>query len=318
LFYPRLIKNELQTMTNVIMNPSQTSEIDISQLMEIICGIRPERYPFQRYVALMVFSTWSAWPDASNVVELAETVAAARLVLEVNRNRIRVPKEKRKILIDQISSMAFSTTRAAEALAEPCLDARFFDCSAKARHYIWDVGVVAAFFLKCPLDMKPSLNKAFYFIDEGGFSDFFSIGKGQRQKPYKISIASLKQSWSKLAPSSSFSCSAQCLNLEAIYDLPPDGDGSIRIARRLLKNDNKLKLYFGTARYIQDELLNRLDHTSRDKFPFVEFPNSIISIPLVALPFERDQLDLLKKYRAPKFTTEKPDRKAGQSGPPSS
>jgi hypothetical protein len=72
------------------MNSSQSSETDVGQLMEIICGIREEQYAFEKYVALLTFSTWLGWPFAPNVVEFAEIVAAARVILAIDDGEIKV------------------------------------------------------------------------------------------------------------------------------------------------------------------------------------------------------------------------------------
>ena len=37
------------------------------------------------------------------------------------------------------------------------------------RHH--DASTIACFFLRCPIDKKPSLNKAMFMIDEKGFAD---------------------------------------------------------------------------------------------------------------------------------------------------
>jgi hypothetical protein len=241
------------------MRDSQSSEIGVGRLMEVICGIREEQYPFQRYVALLTFSTWLGWPFASNVVKLGETVAAARVVLAIDHSEIKVPKAEREGVIGKISREAFTSLKVANALAEPCLEVRFRRASQEFNFSLWNVAAIAAFFMKCSLEMHPSLNKAQFFIDEGGFGGSIRIGKGETAKPYKVSPATLRKSWGALAVSSPFALSAVNQSVEPIFDLPPDGEDSIRKASKLLKNVQKLRDYFGYARYIQDTLLSRLD-----------------------------------------------------------
>jgi hypothetical protein len=142
------------------MKSSKSSELDVAQLMEILCGIQKEQYPFQRYVALFTFCAWLAWPTDSKVAALAKTVAAARVIAEISQSRLKVPKERRLDVIDQISAKAFTTVEAAKALADPYVDTRFHTGFDIVRQHLWDVGAIVAFFVKCPIEMKPSLNKA--------------------------------------------------------------------------------------------------------------------------------------------------------------
>ena len=41
---------------------SKEATIDVGDLMLVACGHRPETFPFERYVALMTFSTWLHFP----------------------------------------------------------------------------------------------------------------------------------------------------------------------------------------------------------------------------------------------------------------
>jgi hypothetical protein len=136
--------------------------------------------------------------------------------------------------------------------------------------------------------------------------DASTIGEGEHKRPYKVAIASLKESWTQLAPSSPFAYSAQRHNIDSIFYMPPDESGTIGTATKLLKDEKKLTRYFESAHYIQDVLLDRLDPVSRERYEFLRFPDSIASVPFQPLPFEERQLDLIRDYRAPKFTTEKP------------
>jgi hypothetical protein len=283
------------------MNSSQSSETDVGQLMEIICGIREEQYAFEKYVALLTFSTWLGWPFAPNVVEFAEIVAAARVILAIDDGEIKVPKAQRQQVIESISRQVFKPLSVASALAEPCLEIRFRAASEEFNLSLWNVAAIAAFFMKCPEEMKPSVNKAFFFIDEGGFKDALQIERGGQYKPYKVAPASLKKSWGSLAVTSPFALSAIHQSIEVIFNLPPDGDSSIKEARTLLKKPEMLKRYFGYARFIQDILIHNLHQVSRDKFMFIQFPKSIPIHAVEPVPFDSDQLSIIKRYKAPIF-----------------
>ena len=85
-------------------------------------------------------------------------------------------------------------------------------------------------FSTMPIDLKPSLNKAFFFLSEGGYD-------------YPISIATLKKYWSKFAPISPFVIGPKTLNMTKMFNLPPDGKSSFQDATKLLQNDGKLRDY---------------------------------------------------------------------------
>lgn len=195
---------------------------------------------------------WLRVPTQPAITDLAATVAAGRVILSIYWNTIKHSKAKREALIEEIAENVFGPLVAADALAEPCMDERFHATEGKALPFLFDVGAIVAFILKCPLEMKPSLNKALFFIDEGGFADALTIVEKQHERPYKVSYANLKTSWSLLAISSPFSLAAENLSVQPILNLPPDASLSIPKATKLLQNVIALRHYFGHARYLQD------------------------------------------------------------------
>jgi hypothetical protein len=283
---------------------TESSVIGVGHLMEVISGLRPETYPFQRYVALLTFSTWLGWPSDPHVVEMAETVAVARLLLAIDRGEIQVQKSQRNKIIQEVSRQAFKPLRVATALAEPCLETRFRDASAEFNLPLWNVTAVAAFFLQCPEKLKPSVNKALFFISEGGFRDSITIERRGRKLPYKVSSATLRNSWSRLAVSSPFAFAAVTSSLENIFKLAPDGEQSIAEAKTLLRKSAVLRRYFENARHVQDTLLPRLDKTTRDKYEFVTFPTSISPSAQEFAQLGDDQQAIVKRYKAPMFLPE--------------
>jgi hypothetical protein len=280
---------------------SETPHIDVGRLIEILSGLRKEEYPFQRYVALLTFSTWLGWPDAPNVVEMAETVAVARVLLAIDRTEIEVRKSQRDKVIQEVFRKALNPSRVAAALAEPCLEARFRDAAAEFNLSLWNVTAVAAFFLQCPEKLKPSVNKALFFISEGGFSDSITTTRRGREIPYKASSASLRNSWSRLVVSSSFAFAAVTDALEVIFELSPDGEHSVSKAKPLLEKVELLKRHFEYARYVQDSLLSRLDKATLDKYDFMPFPSSIVPRTVEFAQLNDDQQAIVRRYKAPMF-----------------
>jgi hypothetical protein len=270
---------------------------DVTGLIEVICGLRAERYPFERYVALLTFNTWLRWPAQPDAVEQAEIVAAARLILGLDYGEIKVAKEQRQRTIEEIASKIFTPLAAAEALANPSIHEPFWLSSQISMGSLIDVAVIAAFILKCPLEMAPSVNKALFFISRGGFADAYTIEHRGRTQPYKVPQSDLKYSWSSLAIASPFSLAAERLSLSYILDLSPDGEKSIPAAARFLRSLPRVRRYFGHAKFIQEALLKRLDKQSQKHFQ-VRFPDSIEPFITKVNPFKPDQVKLIASYNA--------------------
>jgi hypothetical protein len=196
----------------------------------------------------------------------------------------------------------FSPLRAASALAEPSLEEPFYESAQRASRPLTDAAALVSFFRRCPADLKPSLNKAFFFIEKGGFSEHVTIGDGPHQKPYKEWTSKLKQSWRLLAPSGCFALAAIHHDFEELLDLPLDGEYAVKTAGKVLQRVDKLQLYFGLAKYIQNDLIKKLDKSIRERSAFAAFSRSVVETPIQPTPFTENQLKLIKSYVAPKFS----------------
>jgi hypothetical protein len=292
---PRYADSE--ALPGALLKDSKTDSIAIEEVIETICGIRPERFPFEKIVALITFSVWLHWPDKLEIIQQGRLIAIAHLILVVEENGLSTGK-KREATVQKIIDKAFHPLDTAAALVQRELDFSFFEQVELQFAQHGDVESIARFITTCPKQYKPSLNKALFFISEGGFAD----EKEDAGEPYKPSIATLKKSWVKYALQAPFILAEQfALEPAELTMLPPDDANSIFIARDLLKEKAKLSEYFGKARYIQEQLLLRLDKASKNRFSFVRFPVDIQSVP-VDLPMLADwQLEIIAKYKAPKL-----------------
>jgi hypothetical protein len=117
-----------------------------------------------------------------------------------------------------------------------------------------------------------------------------------------MSPATLKEGWRVCAASSPFAVAAPRLNLTAIEDLAFDREDGVLEAGKILQDVTRLREFFGAARYIQDVLLERLHESSIKKIPFVDFPDTIKPHVLEPRPFSTAQLDIIRRYRAPRFS----------------
>jgi hypothetical protein len=273
--------------------PKPATSIAIEEVIETICGIRAERFPFEKIVALITFSVWLNWPDKPEIVRQGRLIAIAHLILALNDNEL--PTSKKRATVQKIIDEAFDPIDTAEALVQRELEFGYWEQfqSQIAEH--GDVESIARFIISCPKEYTPSLNKALFFISEGGFAN------EESEQPYKPSIATLKKSWVRYAPQAAFILAEElCLESGQITMLPPDDGNSIDIARHLLGEQARVRDYFGKAKYLQDLLQSRLDRVSQKRFSFVTLPDNIQPVTADLPILVEWQLEIVKKYRAPK------------------
>ncbi len=275
---------------------AQISDNDLCSLIEIICNFRKESFPCEKLVALLTFITWLHWPEKPDVVQEGRLVAAALVVRAANQGRIKIAGLTAPSIVKSMGDNILTISKVADSLVQRKLELEFsieFEGHLTAFN---NVSKIVEFFVRCPEDRHPSLNKAMFFIDEGGFSaaeieeDDFSAS----------SPATLKKNWSSFAAQSPFLFAAAWLKYDSLVYLAPDDDSSIDDASVYLKNPVTMQKYFGVARRVQELLLTRLYAVSRRRFPFLTFPATIAPVRVKCSPLTPEQLEVLQKYRSPK------------------
>src|SRR4051794_26291039 len=91
------------------------------------------------------------------------------------------------------------------------------------------------FFMKCPSEQKPSLLKAIYFIEHGGFAS--------DEADWRRSSTTLKNAWTKLGVSGPFIWSARFEGHESILDLSPSAPASMRRVTELLSHNKRFMTF---------------------------------------------------------------------------
>jgi hypothetical protein len=281
------------------LTSANSSDIDVPDLMSVLCDFRKERFPFEKYVSLMTFSTWLHVPEHPNIVAQSRITAVALVLLSVNAGSLAVPTSKRQSTIEAICASAFDAVDAATVLVNRAVPSTF-EAGFEGERGLYDAAAVAAFIIRCPMEMKPSVNKALFFIDEGGFTGDAFNDESDKDQRYTVAPATVKKGWSMAAIATPFWLSADRLKLTSIGDLPPDNEMSIQKAGELLADPAQMQKYFGTARFIQDQLMQRLRDSVRHKLQFVRFSDTIAINEIPSRPFNSTQLDIIRKYRAPK------------------
>jgi hypothetical protein len=272
---------------------AHSSDVDIADLMEVICDCRKEAFPFEKYVSIMTFSTWLHWPNSQDVVSQARLVAAGSIIRAIRSNTLKTPDDDSEKVIMTIANTLLRPEAVADALVKRAMIGSYQENIDFQFSALSDVDGIVSFFLRCPVADKPSLNKALFFIEEGGYVD-------EESPSDKAVSATLKTSWKNFAVVAPFSFAAGFWELDELLELAPDNDSSIFEAGKLLIKINSLRRYFGTVRYVQDILLERLDPKTLIWLKFVKFPDCIKSRRTPFRPLFPDQMAILKRYHAPK------------------
>jgi hypothetical protein len=281
-------KTELQSSGAKMTRAPTTTRINLTDLVQLVCGDRVENFPFERQIAIMTFSVWLWHRDQLPVVEYGKLIAAAKVITEINRGtRKRMGPERAQTARTIFEAVATPERTAELLLQNPMMGSFRDDMNFEVTYGGEEAAAVAMFLLRCPSGLKPSLNKAFFFLSEGGYD-------------YKTSIATLKKYWSKFAPISPFVIAAKKLNMIKMFNLPPDGETSFQDATELLRNDEKLRDYFGVSRFVQEKILSVIGTQIHKRIDFITFPRSIEPRTFEFEPLRSEQLQLLAKYRAPK------------------
>jgi hypothetical protein len=292
-------------------NKPDPEHVDLPRLIEVICGFKDERYPFEKHVALMTLSVWLLIPKEEGCVRQAGLISAASVIWAINNGKLGVPSSKTQSVIDRIAETMFPPLEVADALVNR------FEIDTDDLIY---ANFITAFIFRCPKELNPSVNKALFFMKNGGFTE--ELNDPGDDIPATISPATLKVGWRACAASSPFAYVAllrkrldaipsdlkgdELLTLPEIMDLEIDEEDGVLEAGRILQDVPRLREFFGYARYIQDVLLERLQGTSIKKIPFVEFPDTIQPLVIEPRPFSPAQLEIIKSYHAPGFSRSAP------------
>jgi hypothetical protein len=264
-----------------------STDVDVQDLISIICNYRKEAFPFERFLALLTFASWLHWPSEPEIVNQARTVAAGLIVRAIQKGVFKGSHEQRRGHIAEITKAVMQPEAVADALVNRKLVGSYrdnFESHYKALH---EVSMLVRFFLICPRELKPSLNKALAFFD-GGNSHM------------RASLSTLKKSWGDYALIGAFILAEDWLEFSPIVELAPDDEDSIAGSRKILGDVDGLRKYFGVARYLQDRLEERLDPITLRRFEYGDFPDCIEACSIEIPTMEPSQVEAVQKYKAPR------------------
>jgi hypothetical protein len=267
-------------------------QIDITDLISLVCLYRKEKYIFERHLALLTFGLWAIEPNDPAFIRHGRIVGAAQIVKSrLQKDGQRSQAQQQAFLDNEFSSNAIVSALLSPPIIGPFgeeLELRQFDLALATN--------IARTFLQAPssrlTSKRPSLNKAIHFITNGGFGS-----------SYKFSPATIKKRWTTFAVTAPFFLAEEPSALKIIGHAP-DTPRWLVSAKNLFARTAALREYFGMAKTLQDCFSSKLDPKSRTRFRFTSFPSQIAPVPLEFPPFSQDQLRLYQSYRAPTYSLE--------------
>lgn len=254
---------------------------DPEKIIDLLLKDTPEPFPFARLIALLTLCAWMRWPDDEDVVLDAQTTAAATVFLHEHKkgNAPRIP---------------LTLERLCDSIVDRRVTGQYWEAFEE------QVGTtdIVAFFMHCPEERRPSLGKAYYFIDEGGLvsSDFTE----EERKQMKRARSSLKAAWKEQARSGPLLWAAQIFEDDPdLSFFAPDDVDYLEDANSFVQSRDRLLTFFGIALFCQQKLTRLLKATGAAKIKFLTFPKIVKPLAPDIGTFDEEQLKILDGYAAP-------------------
>jgi hypothetical protein len=270
--------------------------IEVGELYDCLAGRRAERVAHERQISLLIFSSWLHC-SLDPVTELdAQTTASALIVVALSKG-ILTPVHSVDQDISAIVEKYMPPSIAAALIISKDQDRIGFSLEQESHLYEMNIAEAqASFLLQLPSEMKPSLNKAHFFLDSRGY-DRPSVDKAHDYYD-RASPTTSKQAWTRYSHISPFLLAARLCGLSDIQFLPPDDLSSVEGCKQF--SPEKMQQLFGMAITIQKQLNRRLSRTGAKRLKFPKLPADIVGYQISLPRFTVAQLELVTKYRAPK------------------
>jgi hypothetical protein len=254
---------------------------DPEEIIRFLLDDTPEPYPHARLVALLTLCSWMRWPDDQDVVQDAQTTAAATVLLR-ERKRGKTP------------SMPITLERLCDSVVDRRVTGQYWEAFEEQ----FGVTDIVNFFMHCPEEYQPSLGKAYHFIDEGGFLPLEA--DEEEKKQLRRARSSLKVAWKEQARSGPLLYAAAVFDEDSdLHWYAPDDDTYFDEAIAFVDDQARLLKFLGVALFCQQKIARLLDRAAAAKIDFPKFPAVVSPIDPQLGTFDDDQLKILDRYAAP-------------------
>ncbi|MBR1231712.1 hypothetical protein [Bradyrhizobium sp. AUGA SZCCT0182] len=254
---------------------------DPEEIIRFLLEDTPEPYLFARAIGLLTLCAWMRWPDDQDAVLDAQTTAAATAFLH-ERTKGNMP------------TIPLTLDRLCDSIVNRRAAGQYWE----AFNEQMGITDIVSFFMHCPEEQRPSLGKAYYFIDEGGLVS--AASDEEERTPLKRDRSSLKDAWKKHARSGPLLWATLVFEKDSeAFWYAPDDIHCLKKANALVQSKQRLLNLFGIALFSQERLIQLLQTTGAAPSKFPLFPTIVKPIEPDIGTFDKEQLRILDSYSAP-------------------
>lgn len=256
------------------------NHIDINQTIKTL-QLGSENFPHERLIAAITFGAFLHFPQNMENIPRVRTLAVCAVIRALDQNKL---KPKGRVKADDIKLLAdlfLKTTDVANFLIQSSSE-EALSLDSMYDYNLADMRTaesISFFLLGCPADKKPSLNKAYYFLERDGFG----IGTSQSKQKYgKSARTTSKNAWTLYG---SVSCLLLAQTTTGIdFDLlNPEDASTISDVNKVLQNRN-FSGFFGVAKHLQNRLKLLLPKESEVVRNFPDIPDTITDFSGLQFP----------------------------------
>lgn len=110
----------------LVQKNTTRSEIDVQDIITLLCRFREERYQFERPLALVAFSAWTMWPNDTSKVIYATIIAGTLVIQMLQNGTIKAPNNV-AVLIETLARRIFPPATDPALLINPPVIGGFSD-----------------------------------------------------------------------------------------------------------------------------------------------------------------------------------------------
>lgn len=265
---PELLEGVLLDLRRWVIQPLAMAEESLSSIFECLCGLRPERYWLEKYVALNHLYGYLLWADPP-ARQLLRAVAASRVIVTIANEREWVTKNRGPMDAAEILATEFAALDPYQHMLDLAGSNWFENQTMASYNDAYRATYILQFFFSYSAHKstrrqdRPSLNKAYAFVAGGHF-------------PEKIKTTRMKKLWSQMATSSPLVYAMQYTGLSPFHVGPFGEDGILNFLEEQAEEPETTKHLVEMAATVQAKFISLLDkETKRKKKRWLKYPENL-------------------------------------------